>query len=79
MTTSTPAAAAQQGFPRIVTFLLNVAHGVDHMFLLIFATAVIAIAHEFGYSSWEDHMPYGAHVNRVDVDRRLCHDQGHIP
>ena len=47
------------GFPRIVTFLLNVAHGVDHMFLLIFATAVIAIAHEFGYSSWEDLMPYG--------------------
>jgi MFS family permease len=42
-----------------VTFLLNVAHGVDHMFLLIFATAVIAIAHEFGYSSWEDLMPYG--------------------
>lgn len=29
------------------------------MFLLIFATAVIAIAAEFGYSSWEDLMPYG--------------------
>jgi MFS family permease len=42
-----------------VSFLLNVAHGIDHMFLLIFATAVIAIAHEFGYSSWEDLMPYG--------------------
>jgi MFS family permease len=51
--------ATVTGFPRIVTFLLNVAHGVDHMFLLIFATAVIAIAHEFGYSSWEDLMPYG--------------------
>jgi MFS family permease len=59
MTTPSPAAAPAHGFPRIVTFLLNVAHGVDHMFLLIFATAVIAIAHEFGYSSWEDLMPYG--------------------
>ena len=59
MTTPSPAAAPAYGFPRIVTFLLNVAHGVDHMFLLIFATAVIAIAHEFGYSSWEDLMPYG--------------------
>lgn len=43
---------------RIVTLLLNVAHGIDHMFLLIFATAVAAIAVEFGYSNWEDLMPY---------------------
>ena len=43
---------------RIVTLLLNVAHGIDHMFLLIFATAVATIAVEFGYSNWEDLMPY---------------------
>jgi len=59
MTTLAQAAPLPQGFPRVVTLLLNVAHGIDHMFLLIFATAVIAIAHEFGYSSWEDLMPYG--------------------
>jgi MFS family permease len=43
---------------RIVTLLLNVGHGVDHMFLLIFATAVASIAVDFGYTSWEDLMPY---------------------
>ena len=59
MTAATQTAPVPQGFPRVVTFLLNVAHGIDHMFLLIFATAVVAIAHEFGYSSWEDLMPYG--------------------
>ena len=26
------------GFPRVVSLLLNIAHGIDHMFLLIFAT-----------------------------------------
>jgi MFS family permease len=41
-----------------VSFLLNVAHGIDHMFLLIFATAVATIAVEFGYSTWTDLMPY---------------------
>jgi MFS family permease len=45
-------------FPRIVTVLLNVAHGIDHMFLLIFATAVGTIAAEFGYANWGDLMPY---------------------
>ena len=59
MNTVPSAVPVAGGFPRIVTFLLNVAHGIDHMFLLIFATAVIAIAHEFGHSSWEDLMPYG--------------------
>ena len=33
-------------FPRAVSLLLNVAHGIDHMFLLIFATAVATIAAE---------------------------------
>ncbi len=44
---------------RPAIFLLNVAHAVDHMFLLIFATAVGSIATEFGYARWEDLMPYG--------------------
>jgi MFS family permease len=39
--------------------LLNLAHAIDHMFLLIFATAVGSIAAEFGFSRWEDLMPYG--------------------
>ena len=44
--------------PRVVSLLLNFAHGIDHMFLLIFATAVGAIAADFGYSTWQDLMPY---------------------
>ena len=44
---------------RPVALLLNVAHAVDHMFLLIFATAVAAIAADFGFSDWESLMPYG--------------------
>ena len=39
--------------------LLNLAHAVDHMFLLIFATAVASIAAEFGFARWEDLMPFG--------------------
>ena len=39
--------------------LLNVAHAFDHMFLLIFATAVATIAADFGFARWEDLMPYG--------------------
>ncbi len=38
--------------------LLNVAHAVDHMFLLIFATAVTKITADFGLARWEDMMPY---------------------
>lgn len=40
--------------------LLNVAHAIDHMFLLIFATAVTSIAREFGLARWEELMPYSA-------------------
>ena len=40
--------------------LLNVAHALDHLFLLIFATAVATIAADFGMARWEDLMPYGA-------------------
>src|SRR5687767_9219 len=43
---------------RAVTLLLNMAHGIDHMFLLIFATAVATIAVDFGYANWADLMPY---------------------
>ena len=46
--------------PRGAALLLNVAHAIDHMFLLIFATAVAAIAADFGFARWEDLMPYGA-------------------
>ena len=35
---------------RAVALLLNVAHGIDPMLLLIFAAAVGAIATEFGFS-----------------------------
>ena len=44
---------------RSAIVLLNVAHAVDHMFLLIFATAVASIATEFGFARWEDLMPFG--------------------
>src|SRR6187431_3132420 len=44
---------------RSAMLLLNVAHAVDHMFLLIFATAVASIAAEFGFARWEDLMPFG--------------------
>jgi MFS family permease len=44
--------------PRIVSLLLNVGHGLDHLFLLIFATAIGAIAHDFQIEHWEDLMPY---------------------
>ena len=61
-TTAAPAAdsaALPQAHARRVTLLLNLAHAIDHMFLLIFATAVGAIAAEFGFARWEDLMPYG--------------------
>ena len=44
---------------RPVALLLNIAHAIDHMFLLIFATAVAAIATDFGFADWESLMPYG--------------------
>jgi len=44
---------------RTSALLLNLAHAVDHMFLLIFATAVTSIAADFGFARWEDLMPFG--------------------
>ena len=61
-TLATPATAMSampaNGFPPIVNLLLNLAHAIDHMFLLIFATAVATIAVEFGFNNWMDLMPY---------------------
>ena len=45
---------------RGTSLLLNLGHALDHMFLLIFATAVTSIATEFGFARWEDLMPYSA-------------------
>jgi MFS family permease len=56
--TFTQPASIPQGHRRLVSLLLNVAHGIDHMFLLIFATAVGSIAMDFGYANWADLMPY---------------------
>lgn len=44
--------------PKIASLLLNLGHALDHLFLLIFATAVSAIATDFGVGRWEDMMPY---------------------
>src|SRR5512145_1524186 len=41
------------------SLLLNLGHGLDHLFLLIFATAVAAIAVEWGMV-WQDLMPFTA-------------------
>ena len=45
---------------RGTSLLLNIGHALDHMLLLIFATAVASIALEFGFARWEDLMPYSA-------------------
>lgn len=58
MTVHIQTVSRPEGFPRAVNLLLNVGHGVDHMFLLIFATAVASVAAEFGYANWTDLMPY---------------------
>jgi MFS family permease len=42
---------------RPTALLLNAAHAIDHLFLLIFATAVAAIAADWGMA-WQDLMPY---------------------
>ena len=57
-TTQAPAAAHPEGLSAIVRLLLNIGHAVDHMFLLIFATAVASVAFEFGHANWTDLMPY---------------------
>ena len=44
----------------MVRGLLNIAHALDHLFLLIFAAAVSTIAADMGLAQWQDLMPYGA-------------------
>src|SRR3954468_11911408 len=44
---------------RRTAVLLNAGHALDHMFLLIFATAIGTIAIDFGFKDWESLMPYG--------------------
>jgi MFS family permease len=44
---------------RSVSLLINTGHAIDHMFLLVFATAVATIAADFGFERWEDLMPWG--------------------
>jgi MFS family permease len=56
---TTPPASALREFPPVVSLMLNIGHGIDHMFLLIFATAVASIAADFD-SNWVDLMPYSA-------------------
>ncbi|MDP1675030.1 MAG: MFS transporter [Burkholderiales bacterium] len=58
MTTATDTAVPEAGFSATVRVLLNTGHAIDHMFLLIFATAVATIAVEFGFGDWTDLMPY---------------------
>src|SRR4030095_11674999 len=53
-----PGAAPLAAHGLVTTSLLNVAHALDHLVLLIFATAVGAIAIDFGFARWEDLMPY---------------------
>jgi MFS family permease len=42
---------------RVTGLLLNLGHALDHFFLLIFASAVAAIAADFG-RDWQELMPY---------------------
>jgi MFS family permease len=51
-----PAEAARHLGP--AALLLNLAHTLDHLMLLVFATAVGAIAADFGVDRWESLMPY---------------------
>jgi MFS family permease len=60
MMTPTADAATTHEFPPGVSLLLNIGHGIDHMFLLIFATAVASMAADFGAKNWTDLMPYSA-------------------
>ena len=54
--------AKAKQLPSVGEYLIEAlrGHGVDHMFLLIFAAAVGSIAADFGFANWADLMPYGA-------------------
>ncbi len=55
---TTADADTREAHSRAVELLLNIAHAIDHLMLLVFATAVGAIAADFGFARWEDLMPY---------------------
>lgn len=57
---SAPLSEQPVDHPRVVRGLLNIAHALDHLFLLIFAAAVSTIALDMGLAQWQDLMPYGA-------------------
>ena len=57
---SADAHVAPSSHTGVVALLLNVAHAIDHLMLLVFATAVSAIAIDFGVGRWEDLMPFAA-------------------
>ena len=59
-TSATPKPQAPADHSRVVRSLLNIAHALDHLFLLIFAAAVSSIAADMGLAQWQDLMPYGA-------------------
>ncbi|HEY7804942.1 MAG TPA: MFS transporter [Orrella sp.] len=56
---SQPTASTIRDWPLGVRLLLNAGHAIDHMYLLIFAAAVGVIAIDFGFTRWEDLMPFG--------------------
>ena len=59
MTTFGPVSLPPQNtLDRSVQLLLNAAHALDHLVLLIFASAVSLIAIDLGVDRWEDLMPY---------------------
>lgn len=51
------ALSEEVGLNRTTALLLNAAHTLDHLVLLIFASALTAIASDFGIARWEDLMP----------------------
>lgn len=55
---STPASPALAVHTGLSAWLLNIGHALDHLVLLIFATAVGTIAADFGAARWEDLMPF---------------------
>ena len=59
-TAAAPVAIPLAAHGRLTMALLNIADAIDHLVLLIFATAVGAIAADFGFSRWEDLMPFAA-------------------
>ena len=58
VSSATPPSLHAASTHRPTALLLNIGHAFDHMFLLIFATAVATIAVDFGLDRWEALMPY---------------------